>query len=244
MEPANNAREGTATTKWLKSTLLRVDTLGLFLCIGLFLAWPEIDLEISSLFYDAEQGGFFWKDSLAVIAVYKLTGVIGGIITLALLAALAGSFLLKNDRLVQNRRIFLFLFCSYLVGPGIVVHEVLKKNWERPRPRQVVEFGGQRNFEAPFAPTFQCEKCRSFVSGHASVGFAFFSIALLARRRRWFIGSLIAGGIIGSGRIIQGGHFFSDIVFCAWVVWFCTLLLHYLFFRREPPETQQLLKAT
>lgn len=209
----------------------RTDTLGFLLCVALVLVWPELDLKITSPLYDAERAGFFWKDSFAAIAIYKLTGVVGGILTVGLLVLIAGSFLLKMEFLVRHRKLFLFLFCSLLLGPGILVHKVLKDNCERPRPRQVEEFGGSREYEAPFALTFQCNKCRSFVSGHASVGFFFFVVPVLTRRRRWFLLPLIAGGVIGFVRIIQGGHFFSDILFCGWVVWFSTLLVHKLFYR-------------
>lgn len=227
-----------ATRITLKSVFWRFDVLGFFLCIGLVSAWPNMDLTISSWFYDAKLGGFFLKHSAIADTVYMLTGVLGSVIALTLLTLITFSYCLKSDFHSQHRKTYLFLFCAFALGPGLLVHQVIKDHWERPRPNQVSEFGGLHEFESPLAPTFECTKCQSFVSGHASVGFFFFAFALLMGRRKWYLLAIAAGGIIGLVRIIQGGHFFSDIVFCGWVVWFNTLFLHWVFFRKQQPQSR------
>ena len=37
-------------------------------------------------------------------------------------------------------------------------------------------------------------------------------------RRRWFLIGTVAGAVVGLGRIMQGGHFLSDIIFAFYAV--------------------------
>lgn len=115
-----------------------------------------------------------------------------------------------------------------------MVNLVLKDNWGRPRPRQVIEFGGEHDYRSPFDPSFVRKSGSSFVCGDASVDFSFFSLALFLRKRKWLWLSGIAGTVIGFSRIVQGAHFFSDVLFSGWVVWFCSIILHTLFFEYKP----------
>jgi lipid A 4'-phosphatase len=127
--------------------------------------------------------------------------------------------------------VLVFLLSAVILGPGLLVNMGLKDNWGRPRPRQVMEFGGEKHYEPPLSPGLRCDDCHSFVSGHASIGFCFFGLALLSRSRKWLWLPAIAGTAIGVTRIAQGGHFLSDVLFSGWVVWYSTVFLHGLFSR-------------
>ncbi len=48
-----------------------------------------------------------------------------------------------------NRRIFAFIALLMIFGPGLVVNALFKEYWGRPRPRQTIEFGGQREHVPP-----------------------------------------------------------------------------------------------
>ncbi|MFT5217891.1 MAG: lipid A 4'-phosphatase [Planctomycetota bacterium] len=217
-----------------KSTLLktpfRFDVIAFLSCIAFFLVWPDLDLMVSELFYDSGQGGFFLKYHVLAETIYRLTDIIGITLVVGLPALVAISYLAKIDFLAQGRTSIIFLLTVCIIGPGLMVNLVLKDNWGRPRPRQVIEFGGERLYQPALSPTFECNKCYSFVSGHASVGFFFFAFALLARNRKWLWLPVLAGAVIGGTRVVQGAHFFSDVVFSGWVVWFCSLLLYQYFF--------------
>jgi lipid A 4'-phosphatase len=56
-------------------------------------------------------------------------------------------------------------------------------------------------------------------------------VPILAINRRKFgiLISILFGTIIGMVRILQGGHFFSDVLFAGIIVWFVAELVHYLF---------------
>jgi lipid A 4'-phosphatase len=219
--------------QWLLRPLLRYDTIGFLFCICFFILWPDFDISISEKFYDASAQIFFLKGNVIIESIYQFTHVITVSILLTLVFMIMGSFIIKKPYFSDRRKVFIYLLCACLLGPGLMVNLVLKDNWGRPRPRQTLEFGGDKEFQPPFSPNFECQTCRSFVSGHASMGFYFFSFALLARRKTWLVAPILAGGVIGAVRIAQGGHFFSDVLFSGWVVWFCSLLLYHWFFKRK-----------
>jgi lipid A 4'-phosphatase len=105
------------------------------------------------------------------------------------------------------------------------VNAGLKEHWGRARPREVMEFGGSQQFTPALLPTAQCETNCSFVSGHAALGFYLIGIAWVSRKRRWLVAGITLGGLVGAGRILQGGHFLGDVIFSFWVVYFSAVLL-------------------
>jgi lipid A 4'-phosphatase len=58
-----------------------------------------------------------------------------------------------------------------------------------------------------------------------------------AARRRWTLIGFAAGALFGFGRITQGGHFLSDIVFSFYATWFAAwaawLVFHHFGWLRE-----------
>ena len=117
-----------------------------------------------------------------------------------------------------------FIVIALIVGPGFLVNTVFKGFYGRPRPRQVIEFGGSQVFRPLGEPTFD-SRSKSFPSGHASMGFFWFapSVFLWQRHRRIAISfavvALFHGGIMSIGRMAQGGHWFSDNLWAAGVVY-------------------------
>jgi hypothetical protein len=45
-----------------------------------------------------------------------------------------------------------FVLICVILGPGLIINLVLKDHWGRPRPRQIVEFGGRYEYVQPFVP--------------------------------------------------------------------------------------------
>jgi lipid A 4'-phosphatase len=123
-----------------------------------------------------------------------------------------------------------------VTGPMLLVNGVFKDHWGRARPSQVVEFGGTQQFTRAALPADQCPKNCSFVSGHASVGFYFLALAFVWPRRRalWLAAGTALGLGVGLVRIVQGGHFLSDVLFAGIVVYLTARILHALMFRPPP----------
>ncbi|MBX2858158.1 MAG: phosphatase PAP2 family protein [Cellvibrionaceae bacterium] len=205
--------------------LLRADSIALVCCILIFLIWPQLDLLVSDLFYDANQ--FYWDQNLVVQFIYKLFAKIHFGYLLALLALLI--FAQRSRRTVLSKQCG-YLLCCLLLGPGILVNLVLKDNsLGRPRPVHIQHYGGEHRFAAAFHYSGVCRKNCSFVSGHAAIGYYFLALAWALRKRYWLYIGLLSGLAIGGIRIVQGGHFLSDVVFAGWVVYFTSLVLAKLF---------------
>jgi len=117
-----------------------------------------------------------------------------------------------------------------IVGPGLIVNSLLKDNWGRPRPRDIVEFGGRHQYEAPLRID-PASGGKSFPCGHATMGFYFFAPAfvLMLKRRKWgralWVFGLLYGLLIGWVRVVQGGHFVSDVIFSGGIVYLSSVLL-------------------
>ncbi|MDI1338562.1 phosphatase PAP2 family protein [Polaromonas sp.] len=64
-----------------------------------------------------------------------------------------------------------------------------------------------------------------FPAGHASAGFAFvggffaFRHALPATARRWLLGSMLAGLLLGLAQQVRGAHYMSHTLWTAWFCW-------------------------
>lgn len=199
-------------------------------CVVFFLAFPTIDLKVSGLFYDH---GFGWAKNEWIRAIYWLFAKIHFLVLLILLILLVFYSVKSN---VNARRASIYLFLVLLLGPGLAVNALLKNNSVgRPRPVQTIDFGG----EAAFAPVFHysgaCKRNCSFVSGHAAIGFYLMAFFWIRRKKAWLYAGIALGSSVGLVRIMQGGHYLSDVIFAGWTVYFVCVVLSMLL----PKPTQQ-----
>ena len=202
----------------------RIDLLLLLSLQAIFLLWPEIDLRVADWYFDADRG-FFLSDQPLVQASYGLFAKLHLPVAGVLLWLFLASWIWRREGEKALRRRLGFLILSLALGPGLLVNEVFKAESGRARPGQVEQFGGDKNFTPVFQPADQCERNCSFVSGHAAMGFFFIGFAWVWRDRRWFWLGIGVGLAVGAGRMLQGGHFLSDILFAFWVVYGVDVLL-------------------
>jgi len=206
---------------------------GLFLCAALYAKVPQIDLAFSARYFVPEQG-FVHAHAPFVRLLYDWTPPVGRAIlaVLAIFAAAAPLIARLAKRAGKTqwadkcrgswRHMAVIAVLCGVVGPGLLIEGVFKNTMGRPRPVQVVQFGGNQPFHGPFQPGDNPDAHRSFVSSHAATGFWLMSFGLTCGpvwRRRWLLVGVVTGGIIGLGRIMQGGHFLSDIIFAFYAVW-------------------------
>ena len=152
--------------------------------------------------------------------------------------AVAGAALLVAGTIrKESRRLRLhgaFLLLCVIVGPGLIVNGILKNHWGRPRPRQIIEFGGRLPYAPPLLPAGTHGK--SFPCGHCSVGYLYAVGWWVWIRRRplravgSLAGGLTIGSLLGFGRMAAGGHFLSDVVWSgvialgvAHILYYCVL---------------------
>lgn len=145
--------------------------------------------------------------------------------------------------LKQTRSIVLAISLCLIVGSGILTHQLFKETWGRPRPRHIIEFGGKQEFRPYFIPRLSAppEPSKSFPSGHSTCGFYFFFIYFLGRRyhsRIIGISGLVFATVLGislsMARIVQGGHFLSDILFAALLMWETAYFVDWFIFEYKP----------
>lgn len=144
-----------------------------------------------------------------------------------LTAALIGSFSEHRRAWIQPG---LFLVILLTLGPGLLVNSLSKEYWGRPRPREVLQFGGTKEFLQPWQKGI-AHNGRSFPSGHSSAAFYLTAPYFVLRRRNhraamfWLGGGLCFGVLMSIARIAQGGHFLSDTLWAWGMVHLCALVL-------------------
>ncbi len=186
-----------------------------FAAATFFFFFPDLDLRIASDFYIG-QGQFVGSSSVA-FGVLRHAFNILFFGTCALTAI--GLIVTRDGRrawLKLTQKKWLYLALCLLVGPLVVTNLGLKDHWGRARPRDVIEFGGDKAFSPPLTPSLQCAYNCSFVSGEASsVYIVFFAAALLFSANGLFLMMLgiALGSFAGLVRMVEGGHFLSDVVF-------------------------------
>ena len=201
-----------------------------------FVLFPGAELCFSRLFYQPGEG-FFPRGNLAVDILYDMVIVIAYAVAVFVVGASLARLIPRLRRLWVRPRVIAFIALSLALGPGLIVNSLLKDNVGRARPFMVVEFGGAKSFTRALAPSDQCTKNCSFVSGHAAGTFFLVTFAFLVRstrrRRLAMAGALTLGAASGLGRIALGAHFLSDVVFAGFIVYAVAWALHELLLVRD-----------
>ncbi len=200
----------------------------------LFSVFPEVDIRFSSCFYDPTRQFY-----LANVSFCRWIYLSAEIITIAwvVLAVvwLAGTWIRKKNWFELTAKQVFYLLLVLAIGPGLIVNVVLKDNWGRARPADITAFGGTSTFTPAFVLSSECRTNCSFVSGHAAMGFYFIAFGFVFRQRRDLLILLAGtyGAVLGLIRIIQGGHFLSDIVFAFFIVYAVSAVLYWIMFERN-----------
>lgn len=200
-------------------------------CLSLILIlFPQIDIWFSSLFYSSGQG-FIGTKLFISQEIHKMVQPAVFLIAFILVLNICINIFMKvkNSYLTNKDCVYFLLVLS--VGSGLIVNIVFKDHWGRARPKQTIEFGGNLLFTPAFRISNQCETNCSFVAGDPSVGFAFFALYFIKRKRKYFYYALIFGAILGFTRISQGAHFFSDVIFSGLFTYGAACTLYILFFK-------------
>lgn len=198
----------------------------------LFMLDPRIDLAVSGLFFDSHRGVFLGESTLleALRNVFKAVYIVA--LAVAVIGFVACQFIVRRFLGLDPVK-WLFLCLCLVTGPGLVANLAFKDQWGRARPRHVVEFGGDKAFTPALAPSKQCDRNCSFVSGEASsIYMVFFAAGCLfpRRGRQLIVAGLAIGSIAGLIRMSQGGHFLSDVIFAGIAMAVTATALHRLFF--------------
>ncbi len=199
---------------------------------ALFVLVPGIDLAVSRVFYTPGQG-FVFGNSKPIVAIRNSGIATTWIVSIGLVALAIGWKLRPTavERWPSMRpwADWLFVTAAMAIGPGALVNLVIKPIWGRARPRQILEFGGLKNFTPAWVVTDQCSWGCSFVSGEAAASaflFVFAFIVPLRWRPLAFWSALAVTIIISFVRIAAGGHYLSDVTIASLLMILLLLILH------------------
>lgn len=203
------------------------------LLMALITPWtPALDQMIAHYFYYGNQNSPAFVSNSFTHSVYTYGLLPGQIVGILAAVGLFLSFFSQFWKKYQKETLFLTL--ALILGPGLLINAVLKDHWGRPRPRQVIDYGGTQTFRPYYHPNFahQPEPSKSFPCGHCSTGYYFLALGLIGRRLNnkklsyWgFTLGILWGSVLGIVRMAQGGHFFSDVIMSALLIWLLSLIL-------------------
>ena len=218
----------------LRSVSIIVVALALLFWLVFYL-FPNLDMAVARLFVD-DKGRFFIADTAAGAMARRIAGavpfVIAGLMVVAHLAQRIGRPICP----APSVRSLVYLALSLALSSGLVVNFIMKDHLHRPRPVQVTEFGGPREYRQFYQWDGTCPRNCSFPSGEASPSFWLVAPASLAPppyRPVAMAGAIVFGMLTGLLRMSFGGHFLSDVLFAGLITIWLVAFTHWLIFRRK-----------
>lgn len=210
---------------------------------SLLIRWTNFDLWASSFFFDTTNRVWPYELAQPWLTIYRqgtlpsiILGVGGAVV------AILGRWILPRSEWRRSkaiRRAGLFLGLSLVLGPGLIVNVGFKQMWGRPRPIQCTAFAGDREFLPVGTWARERSSNSSFPSGHAAVAFYLMMPGFIVGRRRprltaaFFLTGAALGLGMGLTRVVQGGHFVSDVLWAGAVVYLTGAVLSWLILRND-----------
>ena len=219
--------------------------LPVLLAISLPFWFTDLDRRISSLFYAPELGKFL-RAAQPWHFAYKW-GCHLILLTLVISVACSVRYVARRTRL-HSAWYVLYFAMVLMLGPSFLTNSVLKDHWGRPRPVEIREFGGEQLYHTLWQRGMD-KGSKSFPSGHAAIGFSFLAFFPMLRRYhkraayRFLAAGILSGLIMGTGRIVQGGHFLSDVLWSGAVVYITVMACYYPILRIPVQESRALAGA-
>jgi membrane-associated PAP2 superfamily phosphatase len=201
---------------------------------GLFGIYPELDLKVAALFYDAPSQSFPLKfNALAALARDAAMWIAWGLALPAILAILVK--LIRPDRpLLISGRAIIFLLGTLALSAGVLTNFTFKTYWGRPRPVMVSQFNGPQQFMPWWDPRGSCYRNCSFFSGEGATAFWTYAPAALAPppwRPLAYAAATLFGTATSLLRMAFGGHFFTDVAIAGLVTFLVIWLAYGLIYR-------------
>ena len=202
-------------------------------------AFPQIDLAVSRLFYVEGRG--FPAGEIEALNTFRAVGQYFPLtLSIVLLFGLILKIAYPSRPCLFSPRFTVYFASLFLLGPALLVNGILKPLWDRPRPRNVLELGGDQPFVPAWSMGGSFFEDRSFVSGEAAVvvcliPLAFF-VPVIWRRCVLVLLSAFAAAT-ALNRIAFGAHFLSDVLIAAGLMDMVTVGPWYLIYVRPGSQS-------
>jgi lipid A 4'-phosphatase len=209
--------------------------LALALVIGIvFGIFPELDLKLSALFYDARTRSFPLKLEGWASLARDAAMWIAWAIALPAIVALVVKLVRPDRPLIMSGRAIVFLLLTLAMSAGVLTNLTFKSYWGRPRPVLVTEFNGELPFVPWWDPRGGCDRNCSFFSGEGATAFWTIAPAALTPpvwRPLAYAAATLFGLVTSVLRMAFGGHFFTDIAAAGLVTFLVIWLVHGFVYR-------------
>ncbi len=193
----------------------------------LFTLSPYLDLYVSGNFYLGKN--VFQLQSYHLVTIIFRDIFLPLIIFYTIIMPIFSKFfffkILYFNYIFRIKDIVLIWF-SQIISLGLIVNYFLKNLWGRARPGDIIQFGGDEFFTPWYKVSSSCETNCSFVSGDSSVGFSIIVLYFITKNTFYVYASILMGLSLGLIRIMEGGHFLSDIFFAGIVVILFNLIFY------------------
>jgi membrane-associated PAP2 superfamily phosphatase len=203
----------------------------------LFGLYPELDLKLAAVFYDASSRGFPLKlNEIAALARDGAMWIAWGLAAPAI-AALVIKLIRPDRPLLVSGRAIIFLLVTLTLSAGVLTNLAFKSYWGRPRPVVVTQFGGDQDFVPWWDPRGSCTRNCSFFSGEGATAFWTYAPAALAPpawRPLAYAAATMFGLVTSFLRMAFGGHFFSDVAAAGLVTFLVVWIAYALIYRWRP----------
>lgn len=197
-----------------------------FFLVLFYFFYPRFDMVISGYFYHRQ---YFSDIGLSTLMQY-LRHSYYFIFTVSCCLVLI-FYLIRKQQVAYG--IAFFLLC--VVFGNAVVTPAVKLVFKRPRPANVISFGGDKVFSPPGQITSECSHNCSFVSGEATFAFQLIVFGMVFRHKRTksivYTLAILYYSLISLMRIMLGRHFLSDVLFAACLMGFVDGVLYLCFYR-------------
>jgi len=225
----SRAPRGTVQEKPLLLALLVTLTLS-----AVFVTFPQIDIVLSRLFYVEGEG--FPAGRITALNTFRAFGQYFPLtLTIVLVFGLVLKLIYPSRPSLFPPRFTLYFASLFLLGPALMVNGIFKPFFDRPRPRSIVEFGGQDLFVHAWGLGGDVFDDRSFVSGEAAVVVCLIPLAFfvpIVWRRCVFVLLSLFAALTALNRIAFGAHFLSDVLIAACLMATLSIALAYVFYGR------------
>lgn len=192
--------------------------------------YTELDMYVSRLFYDDQSRSWPYRADFVIEMVgyvwIKYVLIAYGVMILFLLL-----YSYRKGKLAAKRKLLIFLLLAMIIVPSEIAF--LKHTFHKPRPEQVVEFGGTMRHVKLSEFLYDEPSASNWPGGHASGGAALLSLYFASGRfwRKAGIGlGVIVSQMMGFVQIMRGQHFLSHNLWTLWFSWLTVLILYYLVF--------------
>ena len=200
----------------------------LYLALFIFFDGLGIKFDVSQWFFSISGHAWALKHNLITESVlhdgFRALNIV--IVAGILIFYLSQSF--KPLRVTSLVRLSQFIGALLL---SFIVVNLMKGVTGMHCPWDLNMFGGRFDYQPLWLAASQPEPGRCFPAGHASIGYAWFSLFFYLRKdfpviaRKALIGSLLIGLLLGFAQQLRGAHFISDDITTAFICWVISALI-------------------